>query len=191
MCWTQGDGLGHRPSAAGDRHDVRYPQGDTVSEHDDAARASAPRAPDPHPKLRELDVLAGTWRLEGRDLAGGAPFAGTVTRRWLPGGYFLVQEMRMDGEERHEGAEYIGYDHARETLRSMFFSDEGPGPFCSFALDYVWQVERDRLTIWHGFKGSPARFAGTIDRAGGVVTGRWEWPGGGYEATATRQPEPS
>ena len=36
-----------------------------------------------------------------------------------------------------------------------------------------------------------ARFIGTIDRAGGVVTGRWEWPGGGYEAITRRQPEPS
>jgi hypothetical protein len=98
--------------------------------------------------------------------------------------------MQVDGEE-HEGAEYIGYDHAQETLRSMLFSNEGPGPFCSFALEYIWQIEGDRLTIWHGFKDSPARFTDDIDRDGGVVTGRWEWPGGGDEAITTRRPEPS
>jgi hypothetical protein len=144
-----------------------------------------PRTPEPHPRLRDLDVLAGTWRLEGHDLDGGAPFTGTVTRHWLPGGHFLVQEMRIDGQE-HPGAEYIGWDHERQTLRSMYFSEEGPGPFCSFALEYVWRIDGDDLTIWHGYQDSPARFTGTIDRDAGVVRGRWEWPGGGYEAAATR-----
>jgi len=161
-----------------------------MSAHDDANEARAPQAPDPHPKLRALDALEGTWRLEGRDLAGGAPFTGTITRHWLPGGHFLVQQMHVDGEE-HAGAEYIGYDHAQETLRSMFFSNEGAGPFGSFALEYIWQIEDDRLTIWHGYKDSPAQFTGTIDSGRGVVSGRWEWPGGGYEAITTRQPEPS
>ncbi|MGY1745518.1 hypothetical protein [Blastococcus sp. SYSU D00695] len=144
-----------------------------------------PQAPRPHPRLRELDVLEGVWRLEGRGLDGGPLFTGTVTRRWLPGGHFLVQRMRIDGEEK-EGAEYIGYDHARQTLRSLLFSDEGPGPFCSFALEYFWQIEGAELTIWHGTRGSPARFSGTIDGEAGTITGRWEWPGGGYEALETR-----
>lgn len=39
----------------------------------------------------------------------------------------------------------------------MCFSSEGPGPFCSFAVEYVWQIEGDDLTIWHGVEGSPAR----------------------------------
>ena len=146
---------------------------------------SAPRAPEPHPRLRDLDVLEGTWRLEGHDLDGSAPFTGTMTRRWLPGGHFLVQEMAVDGQD-HAGAEYIGWDHAQGTLRSMYFSAEGPGPFCSFALEYLWQIEGDDLTIWHGYRDSPASFHGTIDRDAGVVAGRWEWPGGGYVATATR-----
>jgi hypothetical protein len=72
----------------------------------------------------------------------------------------------------------------------MFFSNEGPGPFCSFALEYFWRIEGDELTIWHGFEDSPARFTGTIDRVAGSIEGRWVWPGGGYEATATRLDEP-
>lgn len=151
--------------------------------------ATGPSAPAPHSALRELDVLEGTWRLETRDLTGGTAAVGTITRRWLPGGHFLVQEMTMDGQERG-GTEYIGYDHAQQTLRSMLFGSDGPGPFCPYALEYIWQVEGDALTVWHGAKGSPARFTGTIDRAAGTVVGRWEWPGGGYQATETRY-EPS
>lgn len=157
----------------------------TTTGTDHVEQASGPRGPEPHPSLRELDVLEGTWRLEGHDLDGSSSFIGTVTRRWLPGGHFLVQQTTMEGDE-HEGVEYIGYDYAQQVLRSLFFSNEGPGPFCSFALEYVWQIEGDDLTIWHGVEGSPARFSGTIDRHAGTIVGRWEWPGGGYQATATR-----
>jgi hypothetical protein len=126
-----------------------------MTETVDIDHGSGPRPPRPHPKLRDLDVLEGTWQLEGHDFDGGSPFTGTVTRRWLPGGHFLVQETRMDGDE-HEGAEYVGYDHTQQPRRSMFFSNEGPGPFCSFALEYFWQIEGDDLTIWHGARDSPA-----------------------------------
>ncbi len=143
-----------------------------------------PPAPTPHPRLRDLDVLEGTWRLEGRD-ASGAPFTGTVVRRWLPGGFFMTQETSMDGHPQ-DGVEYIGYDSALDSLRSMLFGGEGPGPFCAFALEYVWVVEGDELTIWHGFRDSPARVAGAIDRAARTVRGAWAWPGGGYDVTATR-----
>ncbi len=144
-----------------------------------------PQAPAPHSRLRDLDVLEGRWRLEGRDPATGEAFTGTVTRRWLPGGFFMTQETQVDGQE-HEGIEYIGYDVAAETLRSMLFGGQGPGPFCPFALEYVWEVTGDELTIWHGYRDSRAAFTGTIDREAGVVRGAWAWPGGGYEATATR-----
>lgn len=146
---------------------------------------AAPQAPAPHSRLRDLDVLEGTWRLEGSDPASGEALIGTVIRCWLPGGYFMTQETYVDGKP-HEGLEYIGYDSATESLRSMLFSGEGPGPFCSFALEYFWDITGDELTIWHGFKESPAKFTGTIDRDAGIVHGAWEWPGGGYEATATR-----
>jgi hypothetical protein len=153
----------------------------------EGAAMGAPTAPQRHHRLRELDVLEGTWRITGHDLDGGSPFTGTMTRRWLPGGYFLVQEMSLDGEDA-TGTEYIGYDYTQDALRSMLFSPEGPGPFCSFALEYVWQIEGDALTIWHGERGSPARFTGHIHRDAGVIEGQWEWPGGGYHATAARQP---
>ncbi len=154
-------------------------------EQADTQVIAPPQPPEPHPRLRDLDVLEGTWRLEGRDLTSGETFTGTVTREWLPGGFFLVQRTATDGHPQ-VGAEYIGYDAAAGSLRSMFFSNEGPGPFCSFALEYVWEIDGDALTIWHGFRDSPARFTGTIDRDAGIITGAWQWPGGGYDATTTR-----
>ena len=161
-----------------------------MTETDQTDQAGGPSAPPPHPKLRELDVLAGVWRLDGHDLDGTPTFTGIVDRHWLPGGHFLVQVMTTDGEEQ-KGAEYIGYDHAQQMLRSMFFSNEGPGPFCSFALEYFWQIEEAELTIWHGSRNSPARFTGAIDRDAGTIDGRWEWPGGGYQATSTRVDRPA
>ncbi len=155
-----------------------------MSEHADSNPSGAPQAPTPHPRLRDLEVLEGTWRLEGRD-ASGEPFSGTITRRWLPGGFFMVQQMETDGHPQ-AGAEYIGYDSATDSLRSMLFSDEGPGPFCSFALEYFWEIAGDQLTIWHGHRDSPAKFSGTVDRDARIVSGAWEWPGGGYTVVSTR-----
>jgi hypothetical protein len=147
--------------------------------------AAMPQAPAPHPRLRDLEVLEGTWRLESRDPASGETSTATIIREWLPGGYFMTQRTETEGQPQ-VGMEYIGYDAATDSLRSMLFSGGGPGPFCSFALEYFWDITGDQLTIWHGFKDSPAKFTGSIDRDARVVHGRWEWPGGGYEATTTR-----
>ena len=62
----------------------------------------------------------------------------------------------------------------------------GPGPFGGVALEYVWQIDDDGLTIWSGFEGSPARYRGTFGDDRNTITGRWERPGGGYQSTMTR-----
>jgi len=89
-------------------------------------------------------------------------------------------------DHRITGAEYIGYDGENKNLRSYVFSSMGPGPFGGVALEYVWEVGDDALTIWGGFVGSPASFKGTFSDDGNTLTGRWEWPGGGYDSTMTR-----
>jgi hypothetical protein len=155
-----------------------------VSEQADRQPPAAPQAPEPNARLRDLDVLEGTWRLEGRD-SSGRPLVGTVIREWLPGGFFLTQRTEIEGHPQ-DGLEYIGYDSATDRLRSLLFGGGGPGPFCSFALEYFWEIDGDTLTIWHGHVDSPAKFVGTIDRDARTVSGAWEWPGGGYDATTTR-----
>ena len=55
----------------------------------------------------DLDVLVGTWRLEGQDLGSGETFSGAVTREWLPGGYFLVQRTETDGHPGRGGVHLL------------------------------------------------------------------------------------
>ncbi len=137
--------------------------------------------------LHSLDVMVGTWQVDGRDSATGAAIQGYVTFRWLDGGQFLVQRVDLDHAGlRITGTEYVGYDRESDSLQSYFFSDEGPGPFGGFALDCVWEVDESTVTIWGGSAGSPAIFTGRFSDDRATLTGRWRWPGGGYEATMTR-----
>ena len=86
-----------------------------MTETDHTDPASGPSAPKPHARLRDLDVLEGTWRLEGHDLDGSSPFTGAVTRRWLPGGHFLVQQIQRlpRAFQRHDRSQRR---HDRGTL---------------------------------------------------------------------------
>jgi len=125
--------------------------------------------------LHTLDRLVGTWAVSGES-------TGTVRYEWMDGGGFLVQHVELvhDDEVTH-GVEYIGVSKDDGRLRSHYFGSDGE------ILEYVYELEGDVLTIWFGDVGSPARFVGTFDDSGTVNTGRWEWPGGGYESTMTRQ----
>jgi hypothetical protein len=75
----------------------------------------------------------------------------------MDGGFYLVQHVEVDyaGRKVH-GFEYVGYDDAGTSLHSYFFSNEGPGPFGGVAIEYVWDVDDETLTIWGGEVGSPA-----------------------------------
>ena len=46
-------------------------------------------------------------------------------------------------------------------------------------------MDGDTLTIRGGDVGAPATFTGRFGDDGSSLTGRWEWPGGGYEAAMT------
>lgn len=145
-----------------------------------------PPTPDPHPTLDRLRPLVGTWELRTCDLAGGEESVSRVHREMMPGGYYLVERIESDTVDISTGRQYVGYDPAGDHLRSMFFSADGPGPFGGYALEYVWELDNDTVTIWMGAVGSPARYTGTFNADQTVLTGRWEWPGGGYTAVETR-----
>jgi len=51
----------------------------------DEIHDAAPSTTTPHPSLRTLDVLVGTWQVSGPG------HHGTVTYEWMPGGHFLIQ----------------------------------------------------------------------------------------------------
>ena len=160
---------------------------DTTTDHvDDNARAHE-QAMQPNPALKQLEVLIGTWELTGRESGTGGAIRGQLVREWMEGGFYLVQRVAIDYAGRAiTGTEYVGYDDANQNLRSYFFSTDGPGPFGGVALEYVWEVGDDTLTIWGGFVGSPAFFKGAFSDDRRTISGGWEWPGGGYEATLTR-----
>jgi hypothetical protein len=144
-------------------------------------------SPKPNAALKSLDVMVGAWDLEGREAGSDGDINGRLSFAWMKGGFYLVQHVDVDYAGRKvNGVEYIGYDDASGSLRSYFFSNEGPGPFGGVAIEYVWEVDDGTLTIWGGEIGSPANFRGTFNDDRDTIAGRWEWPGGGYSATLTR-----
>jgi hypothetical protein len=125
--------------------------------------------------LESLDKLVGTWNVSGPDIRG------QITFEWMEGGLFLIQHVDLTRlGTRHKGIEYIGYDEDSEALRSHYFDSTGS------ILEYTYELRDDTLTIWFGDIGSQARFKGKFSDDGDTFTGRWEWPGGGYDATGTR-----
>src|SRR3954466_10411539 len=103
----------------------------------------------PHPALKSLDVMVDTWNVKGRESGPDGEIHGQVTFEWMEGGFFLAQRVGFDHSgQRIKGVEYIGYDESNEALKSYFFSNHGPSPFGGIALEYVWEVGDDALTIW-------------------------------------------
>jgi hypothetical protein len=113
--------------------------------------------PGPNPALASLDVMVGTWDLRGRESGPDGEIHGQVTFEWMEGGFYLVQRVDIDHiGQRITGVEYVGSGGSTGTLKPYFFSNHGPGPFGGVALEYVWEVGADTITIWGGFVGSPA-----------------------------------
>jgi hypothetical protein len=139
-----------------------------------------PRVPDG--AVRALERLVGTWRISGD--ANGA-----VTYRWLEGGFFLVQEGELElFGHRNRFTEIIGRERPFEgepsaDIKSRVYTAEGD------TLDYVYELDDDKLTIWGGERGSPASYTATFSDDGNTLSGEWSWPGGGYKTVNTRQPD--
>ena len=119
--------------------------------------------------------------------AGRAPREGCVTYRWMEGGYFLLQDVRLEQfGQVTTGIEVIGNlrpfgEEPSADVHSRYYDNTGA------TLDYVYELDGDTLTIWGGEKGSPVKFVGTFDETGDVMTGEWDYAGqGGYESTMTR-----
>ena len=138
-----------------------------------------PATVEPDAAVRALDRLVGTWRISG-------DATGTVTYRWMPGRFFLVQEGEVDLFGHHNRfTEIIGRERTfggepSDDIKSRTYTSEGD------TLDYVYELNDDTLTIWGGERGSDSYYSATFDADGTTLTGRWVWPGGGYDATSTR-----
>jgi hypothetical protein len=126
--------------------------------------------PAPDPAMRRLDRFVGTWSLEGH-LAGSDErnIRGEATYRWLPGGFFLEQHIRLDFMGLDiDSLELIGYDPESGTFPSTVFSNLAPTP-----LPYRWEVGEDTLTIAVSYGPLDATFTGAWSRDGGSFGGGW------------------
>jgi hypothetical protein len=143
---------------------------------------NTPEAREPDSGVRALDRLVGTWRISGDAI-------GTVTYRWLEGGFFLVQEGELDLFGHHNRfTEVIGRERPfggepSADIRSRVYTAEGD------TLDYVYELDGDTLTIWGGHRDSESSYTASFSADGDTISGAWSWPGGGYETISTREPD--
>lgn len=75
----------------------------------------------PRERLAELDWLVGTWS----EKDGDANITSSI--EWARGGNFLSRSLKVEktGETELEGWQIIGWDAAREEIRSWTFDSEG------------------------------------------------------------------
>ena len=151
------------------------------------APTGPPEQPPPDPRLRRLDPFVGTWSMQGRETAEYGEIRGTLSYEWMEGGYFLLQHVEIDPPGHPvRGIEVIGYGRdwegrAPKDCTSHFFDNDGNN------FEYVYEVCDDgTVTIWGGYVGSPAAFRGRFSEDRRTLTGRWDWPGGCYDAFLTR-----
>jgi Protein of unknown function (DUF1579) len=134
--------------------------------------------PTPDPALKALDRLVGTWSMEG-NLAGATEknIKGQTTFRWLPGGFFLEQHMKMNfmGMEI-DSLELVGYNPQAKTLASTVFSNMSPMP-----LPYTWEMDGNVQRITVDYAGMDAKFEGKFSADGNSFTGGWR-PNPGADA---------
>jgi len=151
---------------------------------DDSNGQTPSETPTPHPGLKALNRLVGTWKVSGET-------EGETTYEWMEGGFFLIQR----GEVKREGEAYrylqiIGYDRGpgaepADAITGRLYTNRGD------TLDYTYEGDDRNVTIWFGQKGSPSFYKGRWSDDGNALSGAWEWPGGGYKETMTRlEPRP-
>jgi lactoylglutathione lyase len=142
--------------------------------------------PTPHPALRKLSFLVGSWHIEGEtvpDFPGAAMRSvSEETFEWLPGGFFLVHRWNsvfgdpaadagpeLPGGPIQKGIMFYGFDASTGKFRTHFF--DGNGPFHEGSM-YQGELCEDGRLVFTG----PARF--TITQNGdGTLTNDWELPG--------------
>ena len=135
--------------------------------------------PPPDPALRRLDRFVGRWNMEGH-LVGSDEITvkGETMFRWLPGGFFLEQNARLNflGLEI-ESLELIGHDPETGTFPSTVFSNLSPTP-----LPYRSEIDDDILRISVSYVPLDATFTGSFDDDGEGFRGGWR-PNPGADET--------
>jgi hypothetical protein len=135
--------------------------------------------PTPDPALKELDFLVGTWSMRGHLLGSDEEnIVGQTTFEWLPGGFFLRQQVKLDfaGMFQIDSEELIRYDPETGRFPSTVYSNLSPEP-----LPYEWEVRDGSLTIRVSYGPLGATFNGGINEDGSF-SGGWR-PNPGADET--------
>jgi hypothetical protein len=99
------------------------------------------------------------------------------------GGHYLIHEFETETPRgrRLSGVEYVTWDEDTQSLRSHLMADDGSN------FTYTHQVDDDgTVWTWFGDKGAANHFRGRVSEDGLTITGRWQWPGGGFDVKSTR-----
>lgn len=141
--------------------------------------AEQQQLPTPDPALKRLERFVGTWTLEGH-FAGSSDsnIKGQASYRWLPGGFFLEQQIHLDfmGLEI-DSLELIGYDASTDTFPSTVYSNMSPVP-----LPYRWEIADNTVTIKVSYGPLDATFNGVFSDDGKTFSGGWR-PNPGADET--------
>lgn len=142
------------------------------TEASNAGDAEAPAGmPTPDPALQRLEPMVGTWKARGHFVGSNEEnIVGTITFSWLPGGFFLQQEIELDlaGQVQVQSLELIGYDAEAGTLSSQVYSNMSPVP-----LPYQWDMQGNELTISVSYGPLDATFKGVLSDDGRTFSGGW------------------
>lgn len=154
----------------------------------------APSKPTPHPALKRLERLVGTWEMHGGPVDSREDsMSGTFTMQWLHvkngPGLFLQQDMKMDyGGTVIESREIIGYDPETDKFPSHVYSNMSPE-----ALPYEWEIQGDDITITVDYGPISSTYHGKFSSDGNSFSGGWRPNPGAdkeinaaYNAVATR-----
>jgi pimeloyl-ACP methyl ester carboxylesterase len=160
-------------------HGVERPDWGTIVEAVfDHTQGGAMSLPQPDPALERLNRFVGRWSMEG-NLVGSDEknIRGETTFRWLPGGFFLEQQVQIDFMGMQiDSTELIGYDPETGTFPSTVYSNLSPTP-----LPYRWEVDGDDVTITVQHGPLDSTFTGAW-REDGTFEGGWR-PNPGADET--------
>ena len=135
--------------------------------------------PQPDPALQRLNRLVGTWSMKGRALgADKDTITGTTTFKWLPGGFFLQQDMEIDSDGKPiKSHELISYEPKTKAFSSYVYSNMATDPW-----PYEWDIQGDTWTISIKYSPMDAKFTGKFSPDGNSFSGGWR-PNPGADET--------
>lgn len=129
-----------------------------------------PNMPTPHPSLKALDKFVGKWSMSGHLVDDNKEILkGEATYEWLPGGFFLKQQVSMTFMGMPiESTELVGYDQETDSLKSFVYSNMSPVP-----LPYFWKVDGDDVEITVSYGPLDATMHAEFSKDGKSYKGGW------------------